>query len=183
MTTHWSRGSLAALVTCALGVASNTFALPSVGGAVPSASVEDADGHALDTRSVGKKPLLVIYEDKDSATVNQAMKDDLAKLAKGDKYKKSVALVPVADVSAYDFWPVKGFVKDSIRAESRKVGATIYCDWSGAFRSALGIARGTSSVVLVGRDGKVRFTSQGALRAADRAKLIEMLRAEVDAAP
>jgi hypothetical protein len=174
---------MASLTTLALTVVltGEVAALPSVGRVVPAARIADADGHAIDIRALGNKPVLVLYEDKDSATTNAAFKADLSRLAKGDKYKTSIALVPVADVSSYDFWPVKGFVKDSIRSESKKVGATIYCDFSGSFRNALGLQRGVASVVLVARDGKVLFAKQGAMDTAERARVIDMLRAEVDA--
>ena len=161
--------------------ASDAMALPTIGRVVPAARVADADGHAIDLRALGNKPALVLYEDKDSATTNAAFKADLSRLAKGDKYKTSIALIPVADVSSYDFWPVKGFVKDSIRSESKKVGATIYCDFSGSFRNALGLQRGIASVVLIARDGKALFAKQGALDSAERARVIDVLRAEVDA--
>ena len=67
------------------------------------------------------------------------MKEELGKLAKGDRYKTAIALLAVADVEGYDYWPVRGFVKSAIRKESRKFGTTIYCDWDGSFRSALGL--------------------------------------------
>lgn len=155
-------------------------ALPNVGSVAPSSlRVVDAYDRALDLKTLANRPILIIYEDKDSATVNQALKDELAKLAKGDKYKKAIALVPVADVSGYDFWPARGFVKDAIRDESKKAGATIYCDWSGSFRRILGLRSGTSSVVLVDRDGKIVFAKDGALDAGDRKRLVDMLRAQV----
>lgn len=160
--------------------AASANALPKVGEPGANASMEDADGRRTSVSAFRGKPILIVYEDKDSATVNQAMKDDLAKLAKGDRYKDAVALLPLADVSSYDFWPVKGFVKDAIREESRKVGATIYCDWDGSFRSAFDIRVGSSSIVLIGRSGAVRFASEGALSAAQREELIALLKEEVE---
>jgi hypothetical protein len=80
-----------------------------------------------------------------------------------------------------DFWPARGFVKDAIRGESSKVGATIYCDWDGTFQRAAGFKRGTSSVLLVGRDARVLFAFEGALPKAERERLIALLRVEVEA--
>ncbi|MDB4943158.1 MAG: hypothetical protein JWP97_2692 [Labilithrix sp.] len=156
-------------------------ALPETGALRPATSVVDADDRRLDLRAVNGKPMLILYEDKDSAKLNVALKDDLARLARGGQYKEAVALVPVADVQGYDYWPIRGFVKDAIRSESRKVGATIYCDWDGVFQRAAGIRRGTSTVVVIGRDARVRLAIEGQLSTAQREQVISLLKSEVAA--
>lgn len=165
-----------------LALGGPALALPSVGVLRPAARVVDADDRDLDLRSVNGRPILIVYEDKESSKMNASLKDDLSRLARGDRYKNAVALVPVADVQGYDYWPVRGFVKDAIRDESKKIGATIYCDWDGSFRRSVGLRRGTSSVVLVGRDARVLFASEGALSKPERQRLLELLRAELEAA-
>lgn len=172
---------IAALALSMLG-ASPALALPSEGDAAPNARLEDADGRALELKAFKGKPILIVYEDKDSAAQNQPLKDALSKLSQGDRYKNTVALAAVADVSSYDYWPIKGFVKDSIREESRKQKTTIYCDWSGAFRGAYQLRRGVSSIVLVGRDGHVLFAAEGVVSVPQRNRLIELLRAQVELA-
>jgi hypothetical protein len=179
LATHAARAVVLALSM--LG-SSPALALPSEGDAAPNARLEDADGRALELKAFKGKPILIVYEDKDSATQNQPLKDALSKLAKGDRYKNAVALAAVADVSSYDYWPVKGFVKDSIREESRKQQTTIYCDWSGAFRGAYRLRRGVSSIVLVGRDGHVLFAAEGVVSLARRQQLIELLKTQVEPA-
>lgn len=160
--------------------AAPSWALVQTGSLRPAARTVDADDRTLDLRAVNGKPIFVIYEDQTSATMNAALKADLARLAKGDRYVGAVALVPVADLQGYDYWPIRGFVKDAIRSESRKVGATIYCDWDGSFQRAAGFRRGTSSVMLIGRDARVRFAAEGPLDKAQRDRLIAMLRSEVE---
>lgn len=161
-------------------VSAAAAALPSEGALRPSGRVVDADDRALELATLPAKPVLVLYEDKESALVNAALKADLSRLARGDRYRSRVALVPVANVSAYDFWPARGFVKDAIARESRKIGAVIYCDWDGSFARAVGFAPNTSSVLLVGRDGRVLFAWEGAVPPQERARLLELLRNEVD---
>jgi hypothetical protein len=158
----------------------NAAALVSAGDVRPSARVVDADGRLLDLGSVGSRPTLVVYEDKDSANLNASLKADLSKLAQGDRYRTAIALIPVADVRSYDFWPVRGFVKDAIRSESRKIGATIYCDWDGTFGQALGARHGTSTIVLFDKAGRVLFAYEGAVPPAEARKMIGLLRAQVD---
>ena len=169
----------AAALAVALAAHGSALALPAEGEKAPNARVEDADGRQLEMKSLGGKPILIVYEDKDSSAQNQVLKDELAKLARGDRYKSAIALTAVADVSAYNFWPVKGFVKDAIRDESKKAGTTIYCDWDGSFRSRYRLREGVSSVVLVGRDGLVLFAAEGALSADRRSELLKLLRGQV----
>ncbi|HEU4409251.1 MAG TPA: glycosyltransferase [Polyangiaceae bacterium] len=175
-----SARAMAALVALALA-AQPALARPKPGEAGLNARLEDADGRALELKAFRGKPILILYEDKGSAKQNQVLKDRLAELARGDKYRGRVVLAAVADVSSYDYWPVKGFVKDAIRDESRKVGTTIYCDWDGSFRSAYGFRKGVSSVVLIDRRGYVIFSAEGVVDAEGRRKLIELLKAEVGA--
>ena len=170
-------GSLVALSSL---TGTSALASPKEGEVAPNAHLEDADGRSLDIKNLKGKPILIVYEDKDSAQQNQVLKDDLSKLAKGDRYKSAVALAAVADVSSYDFWPVKGFVKDAIREESKKQGTTIYCDWNGSFRSTLKLRRGVSNVVLVGKDGRVLFAAEGAVPAPERKRLVSLLRAQIE---
>ncbi len=168
--------------SCAgIGSVREAQALGLVGTLRPAAQVIDADGHTLDLRAVNGKPMLVLYEDQESAKLNDAFKADLAHLAKGDRYRSSVALVPVADLQSFDFWPARGFVKDAIRSESKKAGTTIYCDWDGAFQRAAGFKRGTSSVLLVGRNARILFAFEGALGKSERDTVIALLRSEVAA--
>jgi predicted transcriptional regulator len=172
-------GVVALAAVAALAFPTAARALPSVGEALPDVTLVDAWGKSWQIRRGANKPVLVIYEDRSSATQNTALKDELAKLAQGDRYKQSVALVAVADVASYDYWPARGFVKDAIREESVKAGTNIYCDWDGAFRSKLGLRRGVSTVVLYGADGKVLFSHEGSVPPERRAQLIALLKAQV----
>lgn len=182
MSSFRTKVAAAALVATVSGASTAAMALPTVGDDAPNAKIEDADGKALETKTLKGKPVLIVYEDKDASTQNTALKKELSELAKGDKYKSKVALAAVADVSSYDFWPARGFVKDAIREESKKQGTTIYCDWTASFRKAFKLTKGKSSIVLVGKDGKVLFAGEGALSEADRKKLVGLLKGQVEGA-
>lgn len=170
------------IMILASAVAAPSAALVAPGAPRPPARVVDADDKVLDLASVNGRPTLIVYEDKDSATLNAPLKAELSRLAKGDRYRSAIKLVPVADVRSYDFWPVRGFVKDAIRDESKKIGATIYCDWDGAFARALKIQHGTSTVVLIGKKGNVLFAYEGIVPPAETSRLLSLLRSEVEPA-
>ena len=164
----------------ALGVSGTAFAVPEVGSARRDTTLLDAWERTVPLSQFDGMPLLFIYEDKGSATQNTDLKAELSTLAKGDRYRKTIALVAVADVSDYDFWPAKGFVKDAIRDESRKQGIVIYCDWDGSLRRKLDLNHRASNVVLYGRDGRVLFSRAGTLSRDERGELIRLLRLQVE---
>jgi hypothetical protein len=165
----------------AIAAPAAALALPNVGDVAPGASIEDADGRVTDLGLFHGRPILILYEDRDSAKQNQALKEELARLARANPASARVALAPVADVSSWDFQPAKYFVRAAIRDESRKQGTTIYCDWTGAFREAYRLRRGVSNVVLVGKDGRVSFAAEGALQPEQRARLFDLLLAQIAA--
>jgi hypothetical protein len=156
-------------------------AAPKEGEQAPEARAEDVEGRAVDTRSFrGKKTLIFFYEGKDTAQQNQRLKIDIAKLTKTDRYRSVTHFAAVGDVGDYNYWPVKGIVKDKIREESKKSGWPIYCDWDGSFRSAYKLRRDVSNVVVVGKNGSVLFAAEGAVDARKRERLFNVLRAEVE---
>ena len=170
---------VAALALSMLG-SSPALALPTEGKPAPNVRLEDVDGRARELSAFKGKPVLIFHEDRESAAQNQPLKEALSKLTKGERFRSALVLAAIADVSAYDYWPARGFVKDAIREESRKHGTTIYCDWTGAFRGAYRLKSGLSSVLLVGRDGRVLFAAEGAVSEAERKRLVELLKAQVE---
>ncbi len=166
---------LAANAALALALAAPpAHALPKVGDARPNVALRDAWNRTLDLGRIGPRPLLVVYEDKESSSQNQPFKDELSKIAKGPG-ARNVVLAAVADLQGYDYWPARGFVKDAIRSQSRQIGADIYCDWSGALRTTLGLAKGQSTVLLYDVGGRVVFAHQGRMDAATRERALALL--------
>ena len=171
--------ALAGALTLLL-LASLAAALPLVGAPRPEVQLTDAWDRSVHLSTYRGMPVLVVYEDRGSARENEALKSELSVLARGDRYRTLVALVAVADVTGYDYWPIRGFVRSAIRSESAKQGTVIYCDWDGHVRSALGLERGTSNVVLYGRDGAVLYAHAGAMSVDDRRAFLALLKAQVD---
>jgi hypothetical protein len=151
-------------------------AAPSLGGARPDVAFVDAWDRALVLPKTSGKPVLLVYEDKDSANQNAALKSELSTLARGDAYKHRVVLLAVADVSGYDYWPARGFVRDAIRSESVKLGTPIYCDWNGQVRNTLALEAKRSNVVFYGKDGRVLFSHAGTLPEAKRNELVKLMK-------
>lgn len=160
------------VVVTTLALTVSAWALPRVGATAPAARVQTIDGKTLDTRSLRGNVTLIFYEDKDVTAQNKALKDALIAQKKAPGYKTNVRIHAVADVSSWDFWPAKGFVKDAIQEQERKSGDPIYCDWSGAFGKAFGTTANKSNVVLIGADGKVILTHAGTLPRDKRERIL-----------
>jgi hypothetical protein len=154
---------VAGLVGSGLGVAP-ALAIPKEGAAVGSARVEDAEGGGLELKSLKGKPFVIVYDDKTSAPKSEALRREVVALSKTDAYKSKLGVVIVADVSPYDFWPAKGIVIDAVRAETRKQGITVYCDWRGDLRTAYKFKGDISNVVLVARISARSSRSRGCPR-------------------
>ena len=158
---------------------STTRAAPTVGATAKDARAVDVDGRVLSLERMRGTTVFVVYEDKESGKQNQALKRELEEWLSHDaKAHASVFVAPVADVSEYDSWPARGFVKDAIREESKKVGMTIWCDWDASFRKTLDLAKGKSNVVVLGRDGRVLFAAEGALSLEQRREAIAAAKRE-----
>ena len=178
-----SRRALLFLAASALALAAipGADAAPKEGEPAPDARAEDVEGRAFETRSYrGKKTLILFYEGKDTSQQNGRLKVDIAKLTKTDRYRSVTHFAAVGDVSDYNYWPVKGIVKDKIREESKKSGWPIYCDWAGSFRAAYKLRRDASNVVVVGKNGSILFAAEGTVDARKRERLFNFLRAEVE---
>ncbi len=173
------RAALMGTVVMLAAFARPAAALPGVGATQPDLTLVDGWDRTLVVDRSANKPILVVYEDKDSATQNQPLKDELARLAEGDRYKDAIALLAVADVEGYAYWPIRGFVKDAIQSESAKFKTTIYCDWNGGVRGKLGLKKGASSILLYGRDGRLLLSHEGPMPAEKRKALVDMLKTEV----
>lgn len=117
---------------------------------------------------------LIVFEDKDAGKQNKSFKKRFAALQKtlGGK----VVLIPVADVSKYDYWPAKGFVKDALQDAGKKVGVKVYADWSGKGRSALGASAKRSNLVLVDKHRKVLWASAGQLTVTQEDRLLDLVK-------
>lgn len=146
-----------------------------VGDKVPAVFAESPDGAVVQLRRLGGQWVVLLYEDRDTTEVNQALKAALRKRARKKAFRRRVRVVAVADTSGYDFWPAKGLAKSAIRDRAKKAGIRIYCDWSGAMREGLGLRKGAAHVVVLDPKGRVRAKYAGALPSDERAKLLALV--------
>jgi hypothetical protein len=177
---HTLASSASALFLISFLGAVPALAVPKEGDVAANARLEDADDHGFELKALKGKPFVIVYDDTTSASTSEAFRREFLKLAKSAPYKSTIGVVLVGDVSSYDYWPAKGIVKNAVREETRKQGTTVYCDWTAGLRTAYRFRRGVSNVVLVGRDGRVAFASEGVPTGAAQKRFYETLRVQAE---
>jgi hypothetical protein len=167
------------IFAAALLASSAGFALPETESARPALAFADAEDSKVDLRGFNGKALVVVLENKESASQNLAFKSELAALGLSKELREGYTLVPIADVEGYDYWPARGFVKDAIRSESKKIGRTVWIDWGGSARKAFGASKDKSVVLVYGKNGKLKFAAEGPLDKVARGKALTALKCDV----
>ena len=151
------------------------LSLLAVGQPAPGVALPDELGqaHALPQG----KPFLLVYEDKDASKQNPDGKKLLAAWHDPVDNRARVDVWPVADLSKWDFWPARGSALKHVRSSADQAHTHILVDWKGACQKAYGFQRGKSTMLLVGADGRVLFSSEGDTTPAQRQALADALRA------
>ena len=169
-------------IAATLLLSATASALPAIGAIRADAQMEDSWERPDALSNYRGMPMLVLYEDKSSGGQNAEFKKELAEVAQDGRYKGVVAFLPVADVSGYDYWPVRTFARRSVQKQSLATRTNIICDWKGTVRETLLLDKKSSNVVLYDKDAKVVFAHAGAMTPEQRAKLFALLRDQVDQA-
>jgi hypothetical protein len=158
-------------------------ALPPLGSGLQDRRLQPVDGDPLMLSSGLGRPTLIFYESKASHSQNWPFKKKLKDLVhETNSYRERVALFPIVDLEGYDFWPVHGFAADAVRAEAKRIGYPIYCDWNGDLKKAFDVQGDLSTVILIDRAGKVIFASEGPLSEDEQTHLLDLLRVELQVA-
>lgn len=154
------------LVSATLLFCLPALALPTIGAQAPAFEVKDGDDHSLDSASLKGKRLVIFYETRDDSVIeqNRAVKNKMLEHLRQDaKLAAQTAIVPIIDCSSA-FALTRGIWKSSLRANSEKEGLTIYCDWDGSVGRAFQVQAGQSNVIVIGRDGLVKFAGGGVVK-------------------
>ncbi len=142
------------------------LALPVVGAQAPAFEVKDGDDRALASTSLKGKRLVIFYETRDDSVIeqNRAVKNKILQHLRQDpKLAAQTVIVPIIDCSSA-FALTRGIWKSNLRTNSEKEGLTIYCDWDGSAGRVFQVQPDQSNVIVVGRDGAVKFAGSGVVK-------------------
>jgi predicted transcriptional regulator len=158
-------GDWVTLVTAAapLLAVAVAWALPSPGDPAPDAQARNTDDDVLSVSSLRGRVALIFYEDRDSTDVNKPLKDALARQLAAGERRTDAVVHAVADVSAFNIWPLRKVVNEAVRHKERGTGWRVYLDWDGTFRRAFGFKSGDSNVLLLDAEQRVVLAHAGAV--------------------
>lgn len=131
----------------------------------PGFVLESTTGAVRSRASYAGRVALLMYEDRDSGEVNAALKAEVKERMDREGLAGEVVVVPIADLRAYDYWPVRNIVRAAVLDRARSLGVEILLDWKGDVVRDYGFRTPGSNVALLGRDGSLRFFHAGALDA------------------
>ncbi len=158
--------------------AQQTAAQPAAArGPVVSVSLESTAGGRSSLASMLGKVVVIFYEDRDHRDDNLNLKGVLVRFAQGNAIRRELVIVPVANVSGFDFPPASTFARAAIRSVAREIRLPILFDWRGALQAApFSLADGASNVMVIDRAGHVVFRHTGAVTNVARTEFFRAVR-------
>jgi hypothetical protein len=121
------------------------------------------------------RTIIVVYEDRDSNHQNDVLKQELAARARAQDLTRDIAVVPVANLSGFNFWPAMGFARDAVLDIAREQRMEILIDWTGDMARSYRFRPAMSYVMVLTREGRVLFRHAGTLNTGARARFFNAL--------
>jgi len=117
----------------------------------PEFTLQDQYDRIVALRQYEGHIVVLIASDKEGSTQNAGWTKVIR-----DKYADRVAIQGIADVSSVPF-----FLKGKIRNDFKKDKDSILMDWKGEVFKAYGLTKGTPNVILIDKDGMIRYRTSG----------------------
>jgi len=144
----------------------------------PAFKVISGNNQELALDDIRGKLAVIFYETKYMTEKNRRLKNELNKFydAQQDRVKKLILRVPVINCKGVFFTEAW---KNNLKDSSKKEGITIYGDWDGKMFLAYGIKDKESNLIIIGRNGIVRYSFAGRVEEKDFGRIKDLLTAEV----
>lgn len=153
-------------------------AVPALAGdeAPLDATLETSAGSTVQLQTLWKKPTVLFYEDRDSTKLNQHVKDALFAAGREKGLLDAVAVVAVANVAKYDWFPARNFVLAAVRDAEAQFHVPVYLDFKGQLSAPpWSLPSKTSTVVVMTAAGRPVLTLKGRLSDAEVEKVFATL--------
>lgn len=141
----------------------------------PSFALESTGGGRRSLVDYAGRVVLLMYEDRDSQEQNASLKAEIRQRIRQESLGRNLAVVPIADVRRYDYWPARSVVRRAVADQARALGTEILLDWNGEIARRYGFRTPGSNVALIGRAGELLHQRTGALAADERRRFHRIL--------
>lgn len=119
----------------------------------------------------------LFWERRDRTTHNTALKDALRQLAHEPANVGRLVVVAAGNVSEFDYFPARSFVRVAMAGISRALGIEVLLDWRGALaESPFDLAPNQSNLLVLDHEGRPVIRRHGVLDAAQRADVLNDVR-------
>lgn len=143
----------------------------------PAFKVVSGNNEELSLDDIKGKVAVIFYETKDTKEKNRRLKDELNKFydMQQDNVKKLILRIPVINCRGVFF---TGAWKNNLKENSKKEGIAIYGDWDGKMFFSYAIDGKESNLIIIGRDGIVKYSFAGSLGEKDFGRIKDLLATE-----
>ncbi|MEZ4392241.1 MAG: hypothetical protein R3A48_14205 [Polyangiales bacterium] len=141
----------------------------------PEFTCEGSSGATRHLRNYLGRAVVIVYEDRDSNHQNDVLKRELEDRVRAQGLASAVSVVPVANLSGFNFWPAMGYARDAVVDIARQQRTEVLIDWSGNMARAYRFRPGVSYVMVLSREGRVMFRHAGTLQASARSRFFNAL--------
>jgi len=146
----------------------------------PSFEVSYDDSKVLRSADLAGSVMVITCESRETKELNQPFKDALLKAFPAEeRLRLNIALVPVIDCFEYP-WPIKGFCVRGVLDNASTLNLQLYVDMSGKMFRDYGAASSTSTVIIIDREGSVRYVMAGKIPDGDVGTVVELVHSLVE---
>lgn len=141
--------------------------------------VISGNNEELTLASIKGKIAVIFYETKDAVEENRQLKDELNKfyVAQSDHVKNLILRIPIINCKGVFFTDIW---KNNLKESSKKESMVIYGDWDGKMFSSYGIKDKESNLIIIGRDGIVKYAFAGKVEEKEFGRIKDLLIAEAN---
>ncbi len=167
----------AVLVACLFMLAfGGTVAALEIGNKAPDFHVFSGDGKEMSLARLAGKTVVLLYETRYSKEQNRLFKREMMKSYRAEPARYAdVRVLPVVNCKAA-FSLVRGIWKKKLMEHSRKEGILIFGDWDGKLADSYSMKPDASNIIVIDKDGFVRFVSCYPLDSAAVEKVLAIIR-------
>jgi peroxiredoxin len=124
---------------------------PLINARAPEFTLQDQYDKTVALRQFEDRIVVLIASDKEGSVQNPQWKKAIS-----EKYGDNIVILGIADVRSVPF-----FLKGKIRNDFKKDEGNILLDWKGEVFTAYGLAKGVSNIILIDKNGSIRFRYAG----------------------
>ena len=141
--------------------------------------LEDPEGNPHSLLEYRGSVLVLFYESREHVQDNFPLKRGFLHPRRAPFTQ--VRVVGVANVKSLNFAPARTFTQKAVRAIQSKFDLELLLDWEGQLLGApFFFDPAASNVIVMGREGEVRFRHRGVMSAQDRERFVKAISERVD---